>query len=83
MCIKRIAAECPRYSYVTFEGEEYYIDLTDEMAVKEKVMLVAADGSGAIIVDFRTEVESHLLSPIEARRIGSSPCAKGLHNHSS
>lgn len=81
MCIKRLAGDCPRYSFVTYNGDEYFIDIEDELAIQEKVMLVRSDETGAMIVGFSEEVESHYLSPIERRRIGYSPCEKGLKEY--
>ena len=81
MCIKRRAGNCTRTSFVTYQGSEYWVDVTDELAWQEEVSLVAVDGSGAEIVGFSVEVESHYLSPVERRALDKMPsCYKGLYN---
>ncbi len=78
MCVMRKAANCPRYSYITYKGKEYYIEVDFDLSMKEQVMIVATDGSGCEIVDFNDEVNSHFIFPLEKYRIKSSSCTKYL-----
>ena len=80
MCVKRLAADCRYNSFVTYQGESYYINYTedDQLIKNETVNLAAENGSGSISVGFNEEVESHYISPVERRKIGQSPCERGL-----